>query len=56
MEIPVWWDPTVIGNYEINCSQLCGLGHYRICGAVTVQSQADFQSFLAEEVARLSGN
>ena len=56
MEIPVWWDPTVIVSYEINCSQLCGLGHYRMRGAVTVQSQADFQSFLAEEGARLSGN
>ena len=56
MEIPVRWDPTVIGNYEIDCSQLCGLGHYRMRGAVTVQSQADFQSFLAEEGARLSGN
>ncbi len=56
MEIPVWWDPNVIGSYEINCSQLCGLGHYRMRGAVTVQSQADFQSFLAEEGARLSGN
>ena len=56
MEIPLWWDPTVIGHYEINYPQLCGLGHYRMRGAVTVQSQADFQSFLAEEGARLSGN
>ena len=29
---------------------------HRMRGAVTVQSQADFQSFLAEEAARLSGN
>ena len=54
VEIPVWWEPTVSGNYEINCSQLCGLGHYRMRGFVTVMSQADYQSFLDEEGARLT--
>ena len=54
VEIPVWWEPTVSGNYEINCSQLCGLGHYRMRGFVTVMNQGEFQSFLDEEGARLS--
>ena len=56
MEIPVWWKPTVAGDYEINCSQLCGLGHYRMRGFLTIMNQADFQSFLAEEGARLSAD
>ena len=56
MEIPVWWEPTVAGDYEINCSQLCGLGHYRMRGFLTIMNQADFQSFLAEEGARLSAD
>ena len=56
MEIPVWWEPTVEGAYEINCSQLCGLGHYRMRGFVTIMNQADFQSFLAEEGARLAAD
>ena len=47
MEIPVWWEPTVVGAYEINCSQLCGLGHYRMRGFVSIVSQSDFQAFLA---------
>lgn len=51
MEIPVWWEPTVEGNYEVNCSQLCGLGHYRMRGFVTVQSQSEFDAWLAEEAA-----
>ena len=54
VEIPVWWEPTVSGNYEINCSQLCGLGHYRMRGFVTVMSQGDYQSFLDEEGERLT--
>ena len=56
MEIPVWWEPTVAGDYEINCSQLCGLGHYRMRGFVTIMSQAGYQSFLAEEGARLAAD
>ena len=58
---PVWFVPTVTtaqmrtrtGNpdfgYEISCAQLCGLGHYRMRGFVTIQSAADFQSFIDEE-------
>ena len=53
MEVPVWWEPTEPGNYEINCSQLCGLGHYRMRGFVTVQSQAEFDAWLAEEATFL---
>ncbi|MEE2637962.1 MAG: hypothetical protein VYE68_12105, partial [Acidobacteriota bacterium] len=54
MEIPVWWVPTIAGNYEINCSQLCGLGHYRMRGFVTIMEQDEFDAFLAEEGARLT--
>src|SRR3954471_22309224 len=42
MTMPVWFIPNRIGEYEIACSQLCGLGHFRMRGFVTVQSQADF--------------
>ena len=56
MEIPVWWEPTMVGDYEINCSQLCGLGHYRMRGFVTIMTQADYQAFLAEEGAKLSAD
>jgi cytochrome c oxidase subunit 2 len=56
MEIPVWWEPTVVGAYEINCSQLCGLGHYRMRGAVKIMTQTDYEAFLAEEGARLAAD
>ena len=56
MEIPVWWEPTVAGDYEINCSQLCGLGHYRMRGFLTIMNQEDYQSFLAEEAAKLAAD
>ena len=51
LEMPMWWVPTVEGTFEINCSQLCGLGHYRMRGFVTVQPEAEFNAWLAEEAA-----
>jgi len=51
LEVPMWWVPTVEGTFEINCSQLCGLGHYRMRGFVTVQPEAEFNAWLAEEAA-----
>jgi cytochrome c oxidase subunit 2 len=56
MQIPVWFIPTRVGEYEIACSQLCGLGHYRMRGFVTVQSANDFRQWMAEQVQQLSAN
>ncbi len=53
MDIPVWFIPNRIGDYEIACSQLCGLGHYRMRGFVSVKTDADFKTWLAEEAKTL---
>ena len=45
MTIPVWFIPNRAGEYEIACSQLCGLGHFRMRGFVTIQSAADYQKW-----------
>jgi cytochrome c oxidase subunit 2 len=54
MEIPVWFRPNRTGEYQIACSQLCGIGHFRMRGFVTIQSAAEFQNFLAEEAKLLA--
>lgn len=41
--IPVWFEATKVGEYEIACAELCGLGHYRMRGLLRVESEADFQ-------------
>lgn len=56
MEIPVWFVPNRTGNYEINCSQLCGLGHFRMRGFVTVQTQEEFDAWFQEELALVQGS
>jgi cytochrome c oxidase subunit 2 len=42
MRIPVHFTPTKIGKYEIVCTQLCGLGHYRMRAYLRVMSETDF--------------
>ena len=43
---PVYFTPTQTGHFEIACAQLCGLGHYRMRGALTVESRGEFERWL----------
>jgi cytochrome c oxidase subunit 2 len=59
---PAWFGPTVTTaemrerkgkpsfNYEIACAQLCGLGHYRMRGFLTVEDEASFRAWLADQL------
>lgn len=47
-----WFTATKPGGYEIACAELCGLGHYRMRGFLTVHSQADFDAWYAEQMAK----
>jgi cytochrome c oxidase subunit II len=66
LTIPIWFIPTIttadmrtkLGNpefqYEIACAQLCGLGHARMRGFVTVQTAEEFQKWLDEKIKEQS--
>lgn len=49
MDIPAWFTPVKTGQYEIVCAQLCGLGHYRMRGFLTVQTQEEYDKWLKEQ-------
>lgn len=53
LDIPVWFIPNRAGEYEITCSQLCGLGHFRMRGFMTIQSADEFQKWLDDQLAEL---
>ena len=69
LEIPAWFTPTVTTaemrermgkpdwNYEIACAQLCGIGHYRMRGFLTLHSQAEYDAWMAgqQEALQASG-
>ena len=69
MEIPVWFEATMTTDelleeikgtaregrgFEIACAQLCGLGHYRMKGFMTIHEMDDYEAWLAEEQEYLS--
>lgn len=47
METYMWLTPTVTGRYEVLCEELCGIAHFAMRGAVIVDDEADYQSWLA---------
>jgi cytochrome c oxidase subunit II len=51
LAIHMHFTPTAIGDYELTCAELCGLGHYRMNGMLKVVSQADFDKWLAAREA-----
>jgi cytochrome c oxidase subunit II len=54
MTMRTWFTPMLTGKWDVGCSQLCGLGHYRMRGELSVVSEEDWARWLAREVALIS--
>jgi cytochrome c oxidase subunit 2 len=48
----VWFQPNRPGVYDIVCAELCGWGHYKMKGRLTVESRDDFDRWLNEQYQR----
>ena len=44
-----WFTPTVVGEYEILCEELCGLAHFGMRGRVVVDERPEFEAWLDEQ-------
>jgi cytochrome c oxidase subunit II len=42
--------PTLVGNYKVRCAELCGTSHAYMESPVIVSEQADFDSWMGEQV------
>ena len=52
LNIPVWFDADRPGNYELVCAELCGWGHYKMRGNVTVHgTQSEFDEWMSKALA-----
>lgn len=49
----VWFTPIATGQWEIACSQLCGLGHYRMRGEYRVVAPEEWEQWQMSELQRL---
>jgi cytochrome c oxidase subunit 2 len=56
MTIHIWFEATTPGTYELGCAELCGLGHYRMRGLVTVHAQAEYDRWLAQPRVATASN
>lgn len=45
----IWFEPNRIGTYDILCEELCGIGHFIMRGSVTIDNQADYDVWLAQQ-------
>jgi cytochrome c oxidase subunit 2 len=51
LTIPVWFDADTAGSYELVCAELCGWGHYKMRGKVTVhETEAEFQKWVDDQL------
>lgn len=53
LPVTTWFTPIATGAWELGCSQLCGLGHYRMRALFEVRSDDEWNAFVADEVSRL---
>ena len=44
----LWISATKTGHFEIACAELCGLGHYRMRGFLTIESPEEFNAWLIQ--------
>lgn len=43
----MWLTPTVVGDYDVVCAELCGIAHFAMRGTVRVVEQHEFDEWLA---------
>jgi cytochrome c oxidase subunit 2 len=53
MTARIWFTPIALGDWEIACSQLCGLGHYRMRGEYHVVEPAAWEQWLTDQLSLL---
>lgn len=50
-DIPVWFRAKEQGQFDLVCAELCGWGHYKMKGRVSVVSREDFDRWIADKSA-----
>ncbi len=46
----VWFQANQIGTYDIVCAELCGWGHYKMRGRMTIESREKFDAWLERQI------
>lgn len=49
MTVPIWFEATETGEFQIGCAELCGLGHYRMRASVVVHEPGAYETWMSEQ-------
>jgi cytochrome c oxidase subunit II len=47
-----WFTPTAVGTFDIQCAQICGIGHAMMAAKIHVRTGEDHQAWMREAQAR----
>ena len=50
MELMMWFQPTRTGEFPVGCAELCGIGHTRMRGTLTVHTASEYQTWMNERL------
>lgn len=56
MDVHAHIRPTQLGTFEVVCSQLCGLGHYRMHAVARVVTEEEFKEWLKDREPKVSAD
>lgn len=48
MSIPIWFQATATGDYQVACAQLCGNNHYNMKADLTIYTAEEFEAWYAD--------
>lgn len=46
--IPIWFEVTKAGHYQLTCAELCGWGHYKMKARVVAEPESKYKEYLRE--------
>jgi cytochrome c oxidase subunit 2 len=46
-----WFEPTVTGSYDIQCVEICGIGHGMMAGRIVIESPEEHAAWIAGQSA-----
>lgn len=51
MQIPVWFRAKEVGTFDLVCAELCGWGHYKMKGRITIETREKYDAWLKQMAA-----
>ena len=54
-EIKGWFRPTMTGEYDVQCAEMCGIGHGVMAARVTIHTEEEYAKWLSEQNPSATG-